>query len=114
MLGAVSKMLRRLLVALAVLVMPLGMHPAAGAPIVRHSAAMPMSMPMQHCPEQGSKHHTNGAFAECTMACSSALPAADSVRQEPAGFHRSPVAPAAVDVLDGLHPDIATPPPKRA
>jgi hypothetical protein len=110
----VSKIVGRLLVALAVLLMPVGMYPVAGAPVVYDPAAMPMSMPMQHCPDHGSKHSTNGAFAECTMACSSALPAEDCVQQEPAAFHQSPVAPVAVVVLDGLHPDIATPPPKRA
>ena len=100
----------KLLVLFAVLLMPLGMAP------VQASAQRGMSatMPMQHCPEQRSKHHSNGAFAECTMACSSALPAQDCVQQEPDAFHQSPVAPAAVVVLDGLHPDIATPPPKRA
>jgi hypothetical protein len=108
-----GKIVRRLLVALIVLLMPLGMVPAAAA----HDAAatsMAMAMPMQHCPDEGQKHGTNGASAECTMVCSSALPAADRVQQEPIAFHEPQTAPADAVVLHGLHPDIATPPPKRA
>lgn len=95
---------------IAVLLMPLGMAPAPAGAAQHHAAAMPM----QHCPEQGSKHQSKGAFAECTMACASALPAADRVQERPVPCDAPAVAVAPMHVLHGLHPDTATPPPKSA
>lgn len=102
--------LRKLLALIAVLLLPLGMQPAAAAPTVHHAASMPMS----HCPDQGSKAGTKGAFAECTMACSAALPAADLVGHQPLLIVREPPRPVAVEPLHGRHPDTATPPPRRS
>jgi hypothetical protein len=98
----------KLLALLAVMLMPFGMAPAA-ASAAHHEMA---SMPMQHCPEQGSGHQPKTAFAVCTMACSAALPALDRCAAQlvPATCER--VRPSLAQQLSDLHPDIATPPPK--
>jgi hypothetical protein len=100
----------KLLVLVAVLLMPLGMSGARAAP---HHAAM-VDMPMGHCPDQGSKHETGGGIAACTMVCAAALPAASPSGDEAPALVPVPASPSAVAALHGLHPDIATPPPKRA
>lgn len=99
----------RLLVLLAMLIMPLGMAPASAAS--HHDMA---SMPMQHCPEQAPTHHMKSAFAECTMACSAALPAADRIADSPFAVIGVPVSAGPAPLLHGLHPETATPPPRRA
>jgi hypothetical protein len=96
------------LLVVAVLLMPFGMTPAAATAAHHHGA----SMPMQHCPEQGSNHGAKGAFAECTMACSAALPAAEIVRDTPPLTISLPTELMVAQALHGLHPDTATPPPK--
>jgi hypothetical protein len=98
----------RLLILLAVLFTPLAMQPAAAAPVAHHAA----SMPMQHCPEQAPDNRAKGAFGECTMACSAALPAMDTPKDAPTLFVSSPIEAAASVRLHGLHPETATPPPK--
>jgi hypothetical protein len=95
---------------LAVLLMPLGMTAAPAAAMHHHE--MSMQMQMQHCPEQG-KPAGKAAFIECTMACSAALPATDLRQGEPLLIICSPVEAQAVRQLHGLHPETATPPPKR-
>jgi hypothetical protein len=102
-------MLWRLVALIAVLLMPFGMRPAEAAPMRHHAA-----MPMPHCPDQGSGHESKGAFAECTMACSAALPAAQPANERPLLIACAPTHAAAVRILRGLHPDTATPPPKRS
>jgi hypothetical protein len=97
-----------LLALVAVLLMPIGMTaPAAAAE--HHSNA---AMPMPHCPEQGSDQQSKGAFAECTMACASALPAVDQVQEQVILWDAPFIAAVLTPALQGLHPDIATPPPK--
>ena len=100
-----------LLTLVAVLLMPFGMTaaPAAPAAAEHHSAAM-----MQHCPEQAPKHGGKAGFVECTMACAAALPACDGRGDEPALIASAPETASAVRHLHGLHPDTATPPPKRS
>lgn len=109
--AAMRSAVLRLLALVAVLLMPLGMSAAPAA--AQHEQAA-MSMPMQHCPDAGSKPHASGAVAECTMACSAALPAVDFGIQEPPRILCAPVRPSVTQVLHGLHPDIATPPPKSS
>lgn len=99
----------KLLAFIAVLLMPLGMQPAAAAP-VRHHAAMPM----QHCPDQPSSHDFKGGMAECTMVCSAALPAVDRAQEGHFVIVCAPSETAVARILHGLHPDTATPPPKRS
>jgi hypothetical protein len=51
-------------------------------------------------------------MAACTMACASALPAADPVRAEPPVLRDAPLAAVVERGLEGLHPETETPPPK--
>ena len=98
----------KLLTLIAVLAMPFGMSAAPAATMQHHAA----SMPMPHCPEQAPGHDSKGAFVECTMACSAALPATDLSGKQPEFGKAQPAWPAATRQLHGLHPETATPPPK--
>ena len=99
----------RLLALIAVLLMPFGMAPAAAGSHQHHD-----SMPMQHCPDQGSKPTNKSGFVECTMACSAALPAIASEQSQPLPTNAVPTEVAAATLLHGLHPETATPPPRSA
>lgn len=103
--------LLRIVTLLAVLLLPLGMQPAAAAPAPREHHA---SMAMQHCPEQPPGHDKKAGFAECTMACSAALPASDIPGDRPLLLVCAPSGAAATEILRGLHPETLTPPPKRS
>ena len=105
----VQQLVAKLVIMLAVMLMPFGMTPVSAA---THDA-MPAAMAMRHCPEPVPAHHqSKGAMGACTMACASALPAVDLARAEPLPIHDAPVAAIAVAGLDGLHPETLTPPPK--
>ena len=93
---------------LTVLLMPLGMQPAAAAPTQHHA-----SMATQHCPEQAPTHDLKGGFSDCTMVCSAALPAADLHQVHPS-IPGAPTTAVVARILHGLIPDTATPPPKRS
>jgi len=99
----------KLLALLAVLLMPLGMTPAAATSADPQTSA---SMPIGHCDEQAPKHGSRHGLAECTMACSAALPATDAPGEELPLIACLPIRPVAAQVLHGLHPETATPPPK--
>src|SRR3954454_23872997 len=107
----VARILSRLMLLVAVLLMPLGMSPAGAAPVHHEMAA---GMPMGHCPDQAPSHDRKSGFAECTMACAAALPAFEA---RPADL---PIVPAELprltltDRLHGLHPETATPPPRAS
>jgi hypothetical protein len=105
----VRRLVAKLVLLTAMLLMPLGMNPVPAA--ATHDAHA--SMPMQHCPEQSQKHGGNAGFSECTMVCSAALPAADLAAHAPPMIVCLPVAAAVEQRLHGLHPDTAAPPPKR-
>lgn len=99
----------RLLVLLAVLLMPVGMEPAARSapPMDLHS--MSAAMPKGHCPDQPKDH--NG-LATCSVVCASTLPAQEQARTEPIPATSEPVRPMPAPMLHGIHLEIATPPPK--
>ena len=101
----------RLAILIAVLLMPADMVPAGAT---AHADRAMTDMPMGHCDGQAPSHQHKGAIAECTMACSAALPAVESPRTEPPMIVCLPIRPAAAQVLHGLHPETATPPPKRS
>lgn len=101
----------RLLMLLAVLILPFGMAPAASAALSgdQHSASG-----MSHCPDQPGKHQHDQGLASCSMACASALPAQDLPRDDVL-VKRERVRFAFVRYsLNGIQPEIATPPPKAA
>ena len=107
----VAHILSRLMLLVAVLLMPLGMSPGAAAPVHHEMAA---GMPMGHCPDQAPSHDKKSGFGECTMACAAALPAVEAPTAE------LPIVPpeltrlALTDRLHGLHPETATPPPRAS
>ena len=100
----------KLLALLAVLAMPLAMTAAPAAAHHRQAAAMPM----EHCPEPVAPHDTKSGFAECTMACSAALPAVGSPVPMRPLIVCAPVESSLSNRLRGLHPDTETPPPRRS
>ena len=102
----------KVLTLVAVLIMPFGMSGAHASPATHTPTA---EMPMGHCSDQPAKHGNDGAgISECTMACAGALPAITPIAQDPVLLAEGADAPAMVQALHGLHPEIATPPPKRA
>ena len=103
----------KLVVLIAVLLMPLGMQPVAASATMVHGHGMAASMPMEHCPDQ-SKHGHDEGFATCSMACASALPAQQLVRDEAHTLEHQLVRPMAALTLHGLHPEVPAPPPKLA
>ena len=102
----VTRTVVKLMVLLAVLLMPFGMAGAAAVPHVSTAATMPMG------PDQGDDHGTKSGITECTMACAAALPAIASGTVELPVIDRAPAQSAAPERLDGLHPETATPPPR--
>jgi hypothetical protein len=105
-----ARLIAKLVVLIAVLMMPLGM---SAAPAAAHHGAS-AAMPMKHCPEQAPSHHSKAGFVECTMACSAALPAVDFPQERHVLVASAPAEPTAAHMLHGLHPDTATPPPKAS
>ena len=101
----------RLLLALSVVLMPLGMAPAPAS--ASHRSAM-TEMPMGHCPDQAPTHDPKAGIPECTMACAAAVPAGGAAVGEPLLIVCDPIRPGAAEPLHGLHPETATPPPRRS
>ena len=97
----------RLIVLIAVLMMPFGMAQAPASPLEA-------GMSMGHCVDQGSGHGSKHGLAECTMACAAALPATDARVNYPLVMVSEHIRPKTSARLHGLHPTIATPPPRLA
>jgi hypothetical protein len=104
----VQRLIARLLLLVAVLLMPLGMSAVPAAP---HAMSSP-SARTHHCPDQQSSHHGKTGVAECTMVCSSALPADDSSSEDMPMAISAPHAAALAQALRGILPETSTPPPK--
>ena len=102
-----------LLALVAVLLMPFGMTGAASAASSAQHHEM-AEMPMGHCPDEGKQPDSQSGIQACTMVCSAALPAIDFDREQPVTLACAPDRPAAMQLLQGLHPETATPPPKRS
>jgi hypothetical protein len=100
----------KFLTLLTVLLLPFGMTAAPAAASRHHSA----SMPMRHCPAQLPDQHGKAGFIECTMVCSAALPATEPGREEHLMVVCAPPEAKIMRPLHGLHPETATPPPRRS
>lgn len=112
--GPVQTLAAKLLLLLAVLLMPLGMASAAATvPAPDHQSAM-AGMVMQHCPEQTNKRHGSDTLAPCSMACASALPAQDAAHGEAPRTARQVAYQVARLALRGIETETSTPPPKTA
>ncbi|NUR14145.1 MAG: hypothetical protein HOQ20_20215 [Bradyrhizobium sp.] len=103
---SVRRFIARLALLVAVLLMPFGMTPTVGQPTVSPGASMP------HCPDPLSRDHRKSGIAECTMACSAALPAVGVAVEEPLAITPARPTIALATILRGILPDISTPPPK--
>ena len=101
----------RLILLLAVLLMPFGMAPAAASTADHHTT---MHMPAGHCPDQSPSDAGKAGIAACTMACAGALPAGAAVAVEDIPMQRDIAVAVPVAPMFGLHPETATPPPKRS
>ena len=107
----VPTFLAKLALLLAVLLMPLGMAPAAAT----GGHHMMAGMPAGHCPDQGPTNHESSGIADCAMACASALPAADfASERQPLALSAAPLLAVPAERLHGLHPETATPPPRAS
>lgn len=104
--------LAQLLLLVSVLLMPLGMSAAPAA--VPHHADNASAMPMEHCPDRKAPKDQHRGFAECTMACAAALPAADARPSAGMALVCTPERPETAEQLPSLAPETATPPPKRS
>jgi hypothetical protein len=107
---AMTGFIGKLLVLAAVLIMPLSMQSAAGA---MHRDTRTATQPMEHCPKPWRGDNPT-SFVECTLACSATLPAVDLPQVEPLAIAGTPTVAAPERALQGLHPDIETPPPKAS
>lgn len=105
------RLLSRLILLLAVVLMPFGMAPALASP---SHHMMTVGMPMEHCPDQGSKHDQERGMTECMMGCAAALPASAARVEDRLPVTVAHIPPAPSHRLSDLHPDPATPPPKLA
>ncbi|HVM23289.1 MAG TPA: hypothetical protein VM308_08350 [Sphingomicrobium sp.] len=114
-----------MLLLLAVLFLPLSMAAASAAQgageaqAQAHSQALGHSahkaaQPMPHCPDEQRGPAAKPGIAECTMICAAALPAGELKPGQPMIIRCEPARSAAAGHLDGLEPEIATPPPKRS
>ena len=105
--------LGRLLVLLAVLLLPLGMQSAAATTPANHHDMM-AGKSMGHCPDQSSGHEHSPGMATCSMACASTLPAQELARDDTFVRDHQLVAPVLAQTMHGVLLEIATPPPKAA
>jgi hypothetical protein len=99
----------RLILLIAVLVMPFGM---SAAPAAAGRTGVAASMPMPDCPDQDSNHAAKGGIAICGMACSAGLPAADAILETRTLAGSVPIEQPIPRGLTGIHPETATPPPR--
>jgi len=108
-----TRLVARLWLLVAVLLLPLGMSgPAmAAAPEAHHAMA---GMPISHCPDQPSTPKAQPGFAACTMICAAALPAFDTPSPTEILRADAPHRATSAKALAGVQPEAATPPPRIA
>lgn len=110
--GSAMRMLAKLLAIVALLLTSVGMTAASSAAAPHHDAAA--AMPMQHCPDADGSADNNGGVPQCAMVCSAALPAAELGQPLGLTIVCVPAEGPLARSLHGLHPETATPPPKRS
>ena len=108
---SVQKVIAKLLLLAAMLLMPLGM---GAAPAAATAGATHAAMPMQHCPEQVPAQKQQTGFAQCTMVCSAAVAAVDAGVRQPLRIVCAPELNRVAQRLRGIHPEAATPPPRHS
>jgi hypothetical protein len=106
-----TRIAAKLLVLLAVLIMPLGMATAgASAPASGHDAGMDMA----HCPDAAPAGDAEPGIAACNMVCAAALPAIGPRAAEPQAMSELPQPAPVAKVPAGILLETATPPPRIA
>ena len=103
-----SLMVMRLLTLVALVLMPFGMGAASAAPAGQSPAA-------SHCEDQGRQpvERSSDEAIDCAMSCSM-VATAELRTGEAVHDHRLPADRPLPHRGTGLHPDTATPPPKRS
>jgi hypothetical protein len=101
----------RLLLLVAVALMPFGMAAAPAASVQHQQMA---GAATQHCAEKESNGGTTQVLADCTMACAAALPAADLPPPDGPAASRMRGQPTFIPTLSGIELEIATPPPRAS
>jgi hypothetical protein len=106
-LGPMYAAILKLFTLVALALLPFGMSAAMAAP-VDYTAAM-----SQDCDHHGGQpaEKSTQQSADCAIACSMLIPA-DTRLDEPLPAARLPAARLLVESGAGIHPEIATPPPK--
>ena len=107
-LARMSSTVMRLLTLVALVLMPFGMDAASAVPAAHAPAA-------SHCEDQGSQpaEHSRHQAVDCAMACSMVATAEARTGEAIPSHHLAADRPIAQRGT-GLHPDTATPPPKRS
>lgn len=104
-------MVLRLLTLLALVLMPFGMGAADAAP----ARDAPAASAAQHCDGHGSQptDQSRDAAMDCAVSCSMLAVAQAELDELPVD-HPILTTPRLAERAVGLHPDTATPPPKRS
>ena len=107
---AMMASLARLLALLAFVLMPMGM---SSAPAAGSSHAMQMAG-MSGCDEHPAPPQDEARHGmDCAAACSMMVPQVTAL-DDPVALHPLPADWPAIAAVLGLHPEAATPPPRRA
>ena len=106
--AVMPSMVLRVLTLIALVLMPFGMGAASAVPVHDAPAA-------SHCEDQGSQpaEPSSDQVVDCAMACSM-VATAEPRTGESVPNHRLPADRPLAERGTGLHPDTATPPPKRS
>jgi hypothetical protein len=104
---AVRTLMAKLVLLVAVLLMPFAMAPAAASAPHQETA---IGTAMGHCVDQHQQ--SKRGIAECTMACAASLPATGAAVMAPIVVVEVLSPSVTTHRLQGLHPEIATPPPR--
>ena len=110
-----ARLVSKLLLLIAVLLMPVGMSAAPAAEGTPAQGDDHHGMAIQHCPGESSQPDGGEAgIAACTLACAAALPAFDAALASCAPIADVPAAAQVIVALAGLNPESADPPPRHS
>jgi hypothetical protein len=113
---AMARLLSSLMIALGLLLAPLGMANGAAAAMPHHGAAMTMAAAEGPCagmPAPADKERKADLKLSCASACAAFIPAVAPLAAH-AGLAPDPAAPLLPRRLAGLDPERETPPPRTA
>jgi len=105
----VRTLMAKLVLLVAVLLMPLAMASATANASHQETA---LGTAMGHCVDQRQRDQSNRGISECTTACATSLAATGTAVMAPIVTVELLAPPVTTHPLQGLHPEIATPPPR--